>query len=394
MNDGYVDSGYFDDGYADLGWPVISVSQPNASFTERLIEYLYRSFSKDPERFLALRIRSSSFLVWQVENDTLSLTTSLSTTVFNLADFTLGSLCDAIAMVPSLTVEYLAQDSHLSALVLLNGSASQTESNGDHLYGYGSLLWSYMHPVAGELIEAETQIGNMIDQMSITTADGDWLDEWGDYFGIPRNLGEPDAWYSNRMIVEILRPRGNNKAIELAMLERFGQVARIEDIHRFGSVAPAYNGVFTNNGTQVHNAVSSLERGLFRAVVGYDLLGDASPNAFAAEARAFIDKFRDAGTHLETLSLSSSLIYDSAPGSTDGSNSQSMVMNIAHADATDAPSESLGAMPVITSFIDSMTAPVSGTADILVAYTHTHSGEILHNGIRLNNGGMVVAESM
>jgi len=281
--------------------------------TEKLVDYLYRSFSKDPERFLALRIRSAGSLSWSISDGVLSVTTLLGVTTVALADHTLSSLAGLLSSTPGVTVEYLAGDSHLSARVLLDGGANQNDSNGDHLYGYGSLLWAYMEPISVELVEAENQIVNMIDQMSITSADAEWLDEWGGYFGISRSSGESDSAYANRMIIEITRPRANNKAIEIAIKDQFGQVATVTDIRSWGIVSPTYNGAYLNNGVGFHNGNTLPIYGLFQVVVGYDLLNGGSQAAFSTEVSALIEKFRAAGTHLDSLSLAGALIADVSP---------------------------------------------------------------------------------
>jgi len=321
--------------------------------TDTLIDYLYRAFKKDPERFLAMRIRSENTLTWDVADGVLAVTTSLSSQEFTLENYTLATLASAVATMPGVTVSDIASDSHLSALVLLDSSGNQAESNGDHLYGYGSLLWAYLEPLAMELVEAKAEIVNMLDQMAVTTADNEWLDEWGGYFGIKRNTGETDVVYGNRIIVEIIRPRANNKAIELAIKERFGQSATVTDLRLWGAAIPKYNGAYNYDGSQYHNATSAPIYGLFQVVVGYDLLNGGSQEEFGAEVRALIEKFRDAGTHLDSLSLTTSGMSDSQ---------------------TSIPADTGASLTVTTNVY--------------------HNGAYTHNGVATHAGTAVVAESL
>lgn len=279
--------------------------------TDTLVDYLYRAFKKDPERFLAMRIRSANTLTWAVEDGILSVTTSLSSQSFTLESYTIATLASAVSTMQGVTVSDITTDRQLSALVLLDGSGNQAESNGDHLYGYGSLLWAYIEPLAMELVAAKAEIANMLDQMSVATADNEWLDEWGGYFGIKRSVGETDVVYGNRIVVEIIRPRENNKAIELAIKEQFGQVATVSDLRVWGSATPKYNGAYTYNGSQYHNATQAPAYGLFQVVVGYDLVNGGSQAEFGASVRALIEKFRAAGTQLDSLSLTTSGMSDS-----------------------------------------------------------------------------------
>jgi hypothetical protein len=68
--------------------------------TDTLIDYLYRAFKKDPERFLAMRIRSENTLTWDVADGVLAVTTSLSSQAFTLENYTLATLASAVATMP------------------------------------------------------------------------------------------------------------------------------------------------------------------------------------------------------------------------------------------------------------------------------------------------------
>lgn len=70
------------------------------------------------------------------------------------------------------------------------------------------------------LVKMFTQTAADIDiaklQMCMTTATGEWLDSWGDYFGVPREPGELDDDYRARILAEIIEPKVTLNAIKAA----------------------------------------------------------------------------------------------------------------------------------------------------------------------------------
>lgn len=51
-------------------------------------------------------------------------------------------------------------------------------------------------------------------EFNIGTATGEWLDEWGSWFGVPRADGEKDVDYANRILALISKPKITIPAIE------------------------------------------------------------------------------------------------------------------------------------------------------------------------------------
>lgn len=74
--------------------------------------------------------------------------------------------------------------------------------------------------IIGALMKLFTQTAEDVDmaklQMSMSTATGEWLDSWGDYFGIPREPGEGDDDYRARILAEIIEPKVTLNAIKSA----------------------------------------------------------------------------------------------------------------------------------------------------------------------------------
>jgi hypothetical protein len=268
--------------------------------TQKLLGSIYRAFNKDAKAYLALRITySGGPFVWTVLDGTLTgFSGATQLFSFDLSQYTLAQLATALAAVPGVSVPYLTGgNTSLSARVLIDGSGDQSVSNGDHLMAYSSTLWALLEPFASELVAAALQIKQALLQMSLTTASAEWVDEWGGYFNVPRKSGEVDSAYSARIIVEVLRPRGNNIAIEAALFELLGQHVTVTDLY----TEPSQSG----------NSMSPHVLGLFDVQAGYDLLGADDVNAYTVMVKARIETLRDAGMHLNSFSLVGSTLSDS-----------------------------------------------------------------------------------
>lgn len=188
----------------------------------KLLSHLHRGFDRDPERVLAIRVRHATSLTWQVSGGVLSITTPGGTTNIALSDFTVGELRDEL-LAQGLDVPYFdAVLSDRAAVILLDGSGDQAESNGDRLYVYTSLLWAFMGAYGAELEIIRSVIQSIPDQMRLPTSRNEWLDFLGDWYGLPRQDGESDEVYSQRFVADVLKPKCNNVAIQDALATRFG----------------------------------------------------------------------------------------------------------------------------------------------------------------------------
>jgi uncharacterized phage protein gp47/JayE len=161
-------------------------------------------------------------LTWTIRDAILTVTPAGGTAsplAIDLTAYTVASLAAYIAAQPGYSVPYVDSSvlSVLSSQVLIDGKGDISQTNGEHLYGYTSVVWSYMDACAAELEAAGVQIGQMLLQMNTVTASGTWLDLQGAYYGVPRNIGEADAQYGPRIIATVIRPLGNNVAIESAL---------------------------------------------------------------------------------------------------------------------------------------------------------------------------------
>jgi hypothetical protein len=257
--------------------------------TTTLIGYLNRVFKKDPEQVLALRLNYDGAMTWTVADGVLttSVTGGSGTPLqVNLSNYTISSLCAYLAQQQGYTVPYQDTSSlaSRSAMVLLDGSGDQGASNGDHIYGYTSVLWTYMDAIANELTLIGLAIQEGLLQMAASTAEGEWVDFHGDYYNVQRNQGELDAAYAARIVAEVVRARGNNVSIaEAIRVAVQADSTRVDDVTTYTTAA---------NGTKSY--------GLFDVTVESTVdvpMGSTEDSV----VRNLIEVMRDSGTHLRQL---------------------------------------------------------------------------------------------
>lgn len=272
-------------------------------FTQRLLRRINGVFDKTPDAFLALRLRYDGQMSWTVDDNALSTTVTGGTGAalsVNLESHTLSSLSTYLAAQPGYSVP-LPSSELLSATVLLDASGDQDTSNGDHLFGYQSVLWSYFEAVSKELATVKNAIQEAVTQLSTKTADDNWLEEIGSYYGVTRNNDEPAEQYGNRIISTVLMPRGNNVAIAAA-IERLGDGirARIVDAEATAGSSLTYNGQYQYDGTKTYSSEDvDYSYGLFDLNINTPLDGTGAVSLAAIVET--VDRVRDAGTHLRLI---------------------------------------------------------------------------------------------
>jgi hypothetical protein len=365
-------------------------------FTKKLLGYLHKVFDKDPHEFLAIRLKYDGGMTWAIADGFLSTTVtggSGQNLTIDLSQYTVGQLVVFLSMQDGYSVVYAdtSQLSTLKALVLMDGSNDINTSNGDHLYGYTNVLWSYMDSQSNELEQAQTQIGEMLKQMSTTTASNEWLDLLGSYYGVPRLPGELDASYGPRIIAEVLRPRGNNVAIELAIQAYTGQVSTVTDVTLYGPTFPLYNGVITRDGSHTYSASAKPLYGLFDVTYAYDLINGGDVAAFTQIVKDLVNKLRDAGTQMRSLSLTGSALTDALTPPTDAFTL--LQASMAFADTLTAPTDALAGAAALAPFADTLTAP-SDDESITIVYDYRYNGVRRYDGSIFRVGGTTVVESL
>lgn len=196
----------------------------------RIIEYPHSPvFDKDPKATLALRVRHPAGLVLEVAKGVLRLTSDGVVVEYSLADKTIGGLADQLRDDGYDVVFENPELASRSAHILLAGTRSHDQSNGDYLTAYTSLLWALYGAYSVELDEAKHQLDEALRQMVLTQAEGDWLDVWSGLYGIPRKQGESDEDLQARIPDEAFRIRVNGLAIEKAIKDLTGRTVEIRE---------------------------------------------------------------------------------------------------------------------------------------------------------------------
>lgn len=181
---------------------------------ERLLGRLPRFFNKEAGAVLALRIRSPQGLSWRIADDLLTIRRpGLGDLEIPLPGLSILSLRDSLAAA-GIELAYVNPDLlEEGALALIPGEGTQDIGDGDHLRLYSSLLWVWADTVGRALEQARLDVAAALRQMFVPTAEGEWLDLWGSFFGILRRSGEDDASMRERTLWQGGRRRCNPVAI-------------------------------------------------------------------------------------------------------------------------------------------------------------------------------------
>lgn len=86
---------------------------------------------------------------------------------------------------------------------------------------YDGANYAILNAISEVLSEVEQEAMDSKMQSSLETATGEWLDTWGDWFGLPRRPKEEDEHYRARIIRYVLLKRGTIPAIKEAIKEFF-----------------------------------------------------------------------------------------------------------------------------------------------------------------------------
>lgn len=356
--------------------------------TKKLLDYLHTVFDKAPGAELALRLQyDGDAMTWTVSDGVLTtdvLGGSGAPLEVDLRGYNVAQLANFFAAQQGYSVEYLNQD-HLDtgARALLDGSGSIGESNGDHLFVHTNVLWSYLEAMAQELQTAADAIVQMLRQMSTRTAEDIWLDELGRYYGVPRLDNEPDGSYGPRIIAEVLRPRGNNIAIALAIQAYTGEVSEVIDVTVYGPQRPLYDGSIVHDGADTYNSTASPVYGFFDVTYGYDLINGGSFTEFESRVRVLVDRVRDAGTHMRALILRAGGMEDTAPMPKEGK--LAITYGSSLADSPDADPDDSLVIPQAGMSLAELGAIDSASTSSDVSYTFDYQ----HNAVRRYDGKIV-----
>lgn len=369
------------------------------NLTQTLLGYLNRVFDKDPHKTLGIQFSYAGTGMWWVVAEkvlTVTVTGGIGTGFsVNLESYTVSSLAAYISSLPGYTVTAIASDPKVAALaasILLDGASNQNVTGGNNLYCYTSNLYAYLEANAAELETAETAVVEGIKQITIFDADqnpsaaGEWLDEIGGYYNVPRITGEPDTQYGPRIVAEVLRPRGNNVALEAAIKAFTGQQTSVVN----GSVPvfsiPNFDSTITFNGAHNYNASGSFQYNLFDVSVGYDMRNGGNQTVFKDTVTAVVERLRDAGTHMRSLLLTGSLVEDALLQPTDAFGALTVSPHLA--DTLVAPTDAMFTAIGGNAFADTLTQPNDATNHLTGINTMTFNGARHFDGMPQYWGGL------
>lgn len=367
--------------------------------TQKLVGFLHRAFNRDPADFLAIRLRYDGAMTWRVEDAVLYTSVvggSGAALEVDLTQYTLGELANYLSAQSGYSVPFRVTNelSLLGARILLDGSGNQDKTNGDHLRAFTSLTWAYLDANAVELKAAREQIYQMLRQMTVVTGEGEWLDEIGGYYNVRRRDGEIDELYGPRIIEEVLRPRNNNKAIEIAISRATGGLpSKVVDVEIVDNVFPAYDGAISFNGTYPYSATSlKYRRNLFDVEYAFDLEGSEDIAPFQQQVLRLIDSFRAAGTHLRQMLLTAGRVDDVGIVPADGALALQLTSTFVETVGAQSDSTSMSAVLALS---DSGLPGADAVTEITLLSTHTYNGARGYGGsgrLVYYNSGIPVAQ--
>lgn len=220
---------------------------------EKLAGHLYRSaLALSPMAIPVARLTHPSGVTWQLCATQVKFSIGGGPTETVTND---GVLADLLAdLAPfGITTTFLDEDLlQVPTAALLQKSGSSASSETDALEMFTSALWTVLDAYASELTDADVNLVAALEQLYMNTADGEILDVWGGYFGIPRKPDEEDPTYYARIVREVLRPRVNRFAIEAAVYDDTGLLVSLREPHKeiFRlSVSPLSGGHHLHDGT-------------------------------------------------------------------------------------------------------------------------------------------------
>ena len=196
---------------------------------DNLRSRLHSVYAQQPEKTLALRLRHPVSLSWRLAGYALTVTTPFGATTHDLKAHTIGSLANAL-VASGHDIAYRNSDiDHLSARILMEGAGDQDNSNGDHVYAYTSLLWVLLGGAGLAYDDARAAVPAALRQLILPQSRHEWADLFGAIFGIPRDPGETDPVYTQRIIWEVQRRRSNPFAISANIRYRTGDDIRVRE---------------------------------------------------------------------------------------------------------------------------------------------------------------------
>jgi hypothetical protein len=196
---------------------------------QKLLKYPHKDvFDTSPYDQMAFRLRNPlGSCSWSVSNEALSVSDGVQLFNYSLPELSIAELIVQLQTdgfeVGSVSSDFL----DFNSTVLTDGLGNQNESG--FLYGFTNLIYAFFGAYSKELKIAKKQIDEAIKQMVISSAEGEWLDLWGNLYNHKRSQNQIDIDYSNQIPKEAFRERVNAFAIEQAIFDETGKRVIIEE---------------------------------------------------------------------------------------------------------------------------------------------------------------------
>jgi len=193
-----------------------------------LLKNVYNSFNKDERIDQVFQITYSGVTAkYTIEDEFLRFQTSdpaLDDLYIDLTLHTLQTLIDLIDANPRysiITIPDFSGFAELSATSLIERENHDLSNDQQkRFFIFTNLLWVIFKAIAKEIQGAGDNFDSALRQMNILTAEDIFLDHWArDYYNEKRLEGESDYNYSRRTITTIIRPKINDIALELILIE-------------------------------------------------------------------------------------------------------------------------------------------------------------------------------
>jgi hypothetical protein len=169
-----------------------------------------------------------------------------------------------------------------------------------------------------------------------------------------------------------------------------GQISTVTDVTLYGPTAPLYNGTITRNSANTYSATAKPLYGLFDVQYGYDLINGGDVAAFTQTVKDLVNRLRDAGTQMRSLSLTGSALTDALTPPTDTS---TLSVGAAFTDTLNAPADTFASAAVIAPFADTLTPPTDAES-ITIVYNYQYNSVRQYNSAIFRVGGQTVTESL
>lgn len=152
---------------------------------------------------------------------------------------------------------------------------------------YSDSNYAILHAIDDLLAEAEKETIEAKSHSYLSRAKGEFLEEWGKWFGVYRRDNETDEVYRNRIVKYLDIPRGTNQAIKLAV-RRY-----LEDPTVGVNVYEPWKNIFYLNRSHL-NGIDHLMGDYYRFAVITVSIG--SP--FDEDILDYLERFKSAGVQM------------------------------------------------------------------------------------------------